>query len=158
MVERASQIAEIDLIMRQIGWYAQKRSTHTLAHPEIDITLPQMITLFAIHDSGTCRMSTLAEVTQQSAGTLTGIVDRLIDDGLVTRVRNISDRRVVEVMLTPEGTRRLQLVVDARREDMNQVLEHFSEDDIELLGRMLKRLLDELHRSETSDLSREVEA
>ena len=35
--------------------------------------MPQMVTLFAIRGAGTCRMSELAETTQQSAGTLTGI-------------------------------------------------------------------------------------
>lgn len=155
-----ARVAEIDRIMREIGWHTQKQSAHMLARPEIDLTLPQMITLFAIHDSGTCRMSTLAEVTQQSAGTLTGIVDRLIDDGLVARVRNASDRRVVEVTLTPEGERRLQLVTAARHEDMSRILGRFDRDDLSELERLLRQLLSVVQRESSRDerLTREVEA
>src|SRR5215831_2430795 len=102
-LSRGARVAEIDQMMRQIGWHLQKQSAHPLARPAIDLTLPQMITIFAIHDSGTCRMSAQAEITQQTACTLTGIVDRLIDDGLVARVRYSVDRLVVEVTLTSEG-------------------------------------------------------
>jgi DNA-binding MarR family transcriptional regulator len=119
-----------------------------------------MVTLFAIHESGTCRMSTLAEITQQSAGTLTGIVDRLIDDGLVARVRNATDRRVVEVTLTQDGEQRLQRVSVARHEDMSRTLEQFREDDLELLQRLLQQFLDAVQRDDShgNRLTREVEA
>lgn len=130
MTERAACIASIDRVVRQITWQGQKQSLHTLSRPEIALTMPQMVTLFAIHDSGTCRMSELAEVTQQSAGTLTGIVDRLIEDGLVGRVRDADDRRVVQVVLTPAGEERLARVEDARREDMAHVLAHFSVEQL----------------------------
>jgi DNA-binding MarR family transcriptional regulator len=160
MTERASRqafVAEIDRMMRELGWHVQKQSTHTLARPDIDLTLPQMITLFAIHESGTCRMSTLAELTQQSAGTLTGIVDRLIDDALVARVRNTTDRRVVEVTLTPEGEQRLQQVVMARFDDMGRILSHFSDEDLALLERLLRQFLSGIEESQENRLARVVE-
>jgi DNA-binding MarR family transcriptional regulator len=155
---RGARIAAIDQMMREIGWYVQKRSAHTLARPEIDLTLPQMVTLFAIHNSGTCRMSTLAEITQQSAGTLTGIVDRLIDDGLVARVRNAADRRVVEVTLTNKGESRLQSVLNVRYADMEVLLNHFEIDDLDNLEHLLARLLHSIQSESEVVLEREVEA
>jgi DNA-binding MarR family transcriptional regulator len=115
---------------------------HILTHPDIELTLPQMITLFAIHERGTCRMSDLAGSTQQSAGTLTGIVDRLIADELVTRVRNTADRRVVEVTLTPEGVQRLQQVMQARHEDAERMFGTFNDDELRASKRILQRILD----------------
>lgn len=52
---------------------------------------------------GPLRMSDLASCTQTSQASLTGIVDRLVERGLVVRERAGADRRVVEVALTPEG-------------------------------------------------------
>lgn len=124
--ERARAIAAIDTVIRQLTWQGQKQSLHTLSRPDIALTMPQMMTLFAIHAAQTCRMSELAEVTQQSAGTLTGIVDRLIEDGLVARVRDADDRRVVQVMLTPLGRERVALVEQSRCDDMACVLRCFS--------------------------------
>src|SRR5215212_4289988 len=124
------RIAAIDRIFRELTWHGQKHAIHTLTRPEIGLTMPQMVTLLAIHDSGSCRMGTLADVTQQSGGTLTGIVDRLIDDGLVERVRSAEDRRVIEVTLTVRGRTRVAGVLAARQGDMEQILASF--DDYEL--------------------------
>ncbi|MCG8348580.1 MAG: MarR family winged helix-turn-helix transcriptional regulator [Chloroflexales bacterium] len=121
-IERAERIAAIDQIIRQLTWQTQKQSLHTLSRPDIGLTLPQMVTMFAIRQVGRCRMSDLADITLQSAGTLTGIVDRLIEDGLVGRVRDVDDRRVVQVELTPFGIKRLEQVEEARCVDMANVL------------------------------------
>lgn len=143
--ERLSRIEAIDCAVRQITWEGQKQSLHTLSRPDIALTVPQMITLFAIRAAGTCRMSELAEVTQQSAGTLTGIVDRLIDDGLVGRVRDAGDRRVVQVALTPLGEERLSRVEQARCEDMTRALDHFSFEQLCQFEDLLHLFLEGLH-------------
>ncbi|MEF3274307.1 MAG: MarR family transcriptional regulator [Chloroflexus sp.] len=139
---RSRHTSAIDDIVRQITWQSQKQLLQTLSRPEISLTLPQMVTLFTIREAGICRMSDLAEITQQSAGTLTGIVDRLIDDHLVGRVRDVEDRRVVQVMLTRQGEQRLALVEAARRADMERILARFSLEQLRDLEHLLQLLLD----------------
>lgn len=87
-------------------------------------------------------MSELAELTNQSAGTLTGIVDRLIDDGLVQRVRDTEDRRVVQVALTEAGEERLLYVEQARVDDMFWMLSRFSNEQLHHLEDLLNLLLE----------------
>lgn len=144
-ITRANQINQIDQIMYEIVWHAQKQITHTLTQPQIDLTLPQLMTLFAVRHAGSCRMSELAEQTRQSAGTLTGIVDRLIADGLLDRARNVSDRRVIEVALTPEGERRLTEAVAAHRGEMQYSLEQFSDNELDQFWGLLDRFRTGLH-------------
>jgi len=139
---RTHYTGAIDDIVRQITWQSQKQLLQTLSRPEINLTLPQMVTLFAIREAGVCRMSDLAEITQQSAGTLTGIVDRLIAERLVGRVRDVEDRRVVQVMLTRQGEQRLALVEAARRADMERILSRFSIEQSHHLEQLLQLLLD----------------
>ncbi|KAB8141810.1 MarR family transcriptional regulator [Chloroflexia bacterium SDU3-3] len=146
-VARTSQIGMIDQMMYAIVWHSQKQITHTLTQPEIDLTLPQLMTLFAVQNSGPCRMSLLADLTRQSAGTLTGIVDRLIADGLLERARNVNDRRVIEVALTAEGERRLNGAVGARREEMQKALNMFTDTDLSEFAQFLQRFLDRLHHN-----------
>lgn len=134
-------IGAIDDVIRQITWQSHKQQLQTLSRPEIALTMPQMVTLFAIRSAGTCRMSELAEITQQSAGTLTGIVDRLIEDGLVARVRDLDDRRVVQVTLTPHGTERLCHVEEARHEDMERIVQQFSTRQLAELDHLLRLFL-----------------
>jgi DNA-binding MarR family transcriptional regulator len=142
---RTPYIASIDDVIRQITWQSHKQLLQTLSRPEIGLTMPQMVTLFAIRAVGTCRMSELAETTQQSAGTLTGIVDRLIEDDLVGRVRDTDDRRVVQVTLTPHGYERLSRVEQARYEDMDRILQRFELAHLADLNQLLRLLLSGIH-------------
>lgn len=154
--KRDGYIGAIDDVIRQITWQSHKQQLQTLSRPEIGLTMPQMVTLFAIRGVGTCRMSELAEITQQSAGTLTGIVDRLIEDGLVARVRDVEDRRVVQVTLTAHGEERLASVERARRGDMERILHHFNTDqlaDLEHLLRLFVGGVNELLNGEIATVS-----
>ncbi|NTV65599.1 MAG: MarR family transcriptional regulator, partial [Oscillochloris sp.] len=59
--QRAAYVTSISDIVRQITWQSQKQLLRTLSRPEIGLTMPQMVTLFAIRDAHTCRMSELAD-------------------------------------------------------------------------------------------------
>ncbi|NTW02095.1 MAG: MarR family transcriptional regulator [Oscillochloris sp.] len=144
--QRAPYVSSISDVVRQITWQSQKQLLKTLSRPDISLTMPQMVTLFAIRDAQTCRMSELAEITQQSAGTLTGIVDRLIEDNLVGRVRDVEDRRVVQVTLTPTGRERVARVEQARHEDMDRMLQHFDIGQLGDLDCLLRLLLNGIHQ------------
>ena len=138
---RAEYIAAIDNALRQISWQSHKQLLQTLSQPEISLTMPQMVTLFAIRATGTCRMSELAEVTRQSAGTLTGIVDRLIEEQLAVRRHDLNDRRVVQVMLTPHGQERLARIEQVRYQVMEHALRQLPCDQLTHLETLLRLLL-----------------
>ncbi len=71
---------------------------------EFDSTLPRFDVLAALsrHEQG-LRMSALSGVLRVSNGNVTGIVDRLAEDGLVVRVPVAGDRRAMLVRMTARG-------------------------------------------------------
>ena len=71
---------------------------------EFDSTLPRFDVMAALsrHAQG-LRMSELSGVLRVSNGNVTGIVDRLAEDGLVMRVPVAGDRRATLVRLTAKG-------------------------------------------------------
>ncbi|HSK46554.1 MAG TPA: MarR family transcriptional regulator [Coriobacteriia bacterium] len=73
--------------------------------PEIQGLQRQQFWVLGALSAGPRRMSDLANCAQTSQASLTGIVDRLEEHGLVERTRSKDDRRVVDVALTEEGTR-----------------------------------------------------
>jgi DNA-binding MarR family transcriptional regulator len=162
MTERATrdeQIAAIDRLIDEVAWQAQKQAIQTLMRPDLDLTLPQMITLLAIRAHGPCRMGALVEATRQSGGTVTGIVDRLIDDGLVARTHAVDDRRAVEVALTAAGAERVLRVGAARHEDMRRLLARFDDSQLAEFERLLRMLTLALHDElARNDRGRAVEA
>ena len=71
---------------------------------ELDTTLPRFDVMSALarHDGG-LKMTELSSALRVSGGNVTGIVDRLVDNGLVERRTVEGDRRAQLICLTPLG-------------------------------------------------------
>ena len=79
---------------------------HTVAGWQgLELTMPQAKTMFLLHRQGPTRMGVLSEHLGRGLPSATSMVDRLVKKGLVERVQDPSDRRVVACRLTGEGGR-----------------------------------------------------
>ncbi len=87
-------------------------------------TPAQMDTLYTIATRPEWRMSDLSERLQVSAGSLTTMVNRLIEAGVVDRSRSQLDRRVVMVRLNEAG----EALVRANRQQFMLNLEQMTAD------------------------------
>lgn len=67
------------------------------------LTTPQIVLLQAIGDTADLTPGQLARRVSLSQGTVTAILDRLEERGLVARRRSDKDRRVLHLRLTPQG-------------------------------------------------------
>lgn len=75
-------------------------------------------------------MGSLAEAMDVSQASVTGIVDRMEQRGLVERQRDEDDRRIVRVALTDEGRRLIGLLADQRREHLAQLIDDLTTEEI----------------------------
>jgi len=92
----------------------------------------------------------LAEALQDHPSTITGILKRLVDRGLVHRRVHPGDRRKVVLTLTEAGRHLETTVVGTVEASMRKALDRLSEDDIRAayrVGEMLLRVLAEDARS-----------
>lgn len=89
------------------------------AQPETALTEAERTAITALGGCGESPMKQLAAICQVALSTMTGVVDRLIEHGLVQRRHSFTDRRVVLVQLTAAGQRVYQERLDA---DMRLVL------------------------------------
>jgi DNA-binding MarR family transcriptional regulator len=67
------------------------------------VTQHQLACLLALFDSGPLPESKLAQTILVKPSTITGIIDRLEQKGLVARERSARDRRIVNIQLTDTG-------------------------------------------------------
>lgn len=94
------------------GMMREERSS--LARGEI--TLPQWWMLQTLLERGACTMGDLAQELRVGRSTATGLVDRLVDLGLVRREHDVTDRRAVRALPTPRGRRMMaELYREKRR-------------------------------------------
>lgn len=69
----------------------------------LGVTYPQYLTMLVLWESGSATVSSLGERLQLDSGTLSPLLQRLENSGLVTRTRSQPDERVVTISLTRAG-------------------------------------------------------
>ncbi|MBL4764470.1 MAG: MarR family transcriptional regulator [Colwellia sp.] len=67
------------------------------------LTSPQLLIMLEIDKASGVNSSQVAKNVNLSAATVTNIIDRLENKGLITRVRNTEDKRKVALYLTENG-------------------------------------------------------
>ena len=71
-------------------------------YKELQLTGPQGFMLCTLACNGPMKISDLSEKMALSNSTVSGIVDRLVKQGIVERIRSNEDRRVVNVRVTEQ--------------------------------------------------------
>jgi DNA-binding MarR family transcriptional regulator len=138
----------IEQAIMQIGWLGQRQFMQLLAEERFDLTVPQFHTLLHLsYCDGECKMSELARSTHQSAASLTGVVDRLLEKQLVARGRPEGDRRQVMVSATERGRALLQTIKRARRAEVQAALAHLETFEAAELLRLLDTMLEGMMRA-----------
>ncbi len=69
----------------------------------LDLTAGQLRTLLLLYTNGPMRMSDIASALGISMATATGLVDRMLERGIVVRESDPRDRRIVLCRMSPEG-------------------------------------------------------
>ena len=108
------------------------------------MTLSQFDVMAALHRSeGGMIMTEVSAALMVSNGNVTGIVDRLVDDGLVIRSMRGGDRRTSFVRLTGKGKRRFERMAKRHEEWIDELLGSLDQGEVEdlipVLGRIRNR-------------------
>jgi len=107
---------------------------------QMDLTPPQFDVLATLGNTPGMSCKDLSENTLITKGTLTGVIDRLEDKGLVQRTPMEHDRRGVFISLTPRGEQLFAQVFPAHLEYMKSAFVSFSEGELEIMKQELIRL------------------
>lgn len=105
------------------------------------VTPPQLGVLSALYETDGLTIGAIGRKRGADAPTVTGIVNRLEHSGLVERLHDREDRRVVKVYLTDEGRSIEEFLSDAAIEFHNIMTRDFSEDEKRTLLIQLQRLV-----------------
>jgi DNA-binding MarR family transcriptional regulator len=149
-VDRLEQdLEEMTSLIPGIVGAFQRRFSRQLAR--FGLTLPQFVALNVLEEKeGETRMGPLANATMQSAASMTGIVDRLLERGLVERERHPDDRRSVLVHLTDRGRQLLIEVRQDRHEQVRRMLGQLSLEERQLLFKVMWTITEIEEEEETA--------
>ena len=105
-------------------------------------TYPQWLPLHKLHAHKAQTVAELARECMLDAGSMTRLLDRLEAKGLCRRVRSVTDRRVVNIELTDEGSAAAQQVPEVLCRVQNEYLAGFDAAEWTQLKSYLHRILD----------------
>ncbi len=107
---------------------------------ELNLTLAQLKSLFFIAAKDKTNFKKLAEALGVTPPNVTGIIDRLVEQGLVTRTENVEDRRIMLLQATDKGQELLNNLRERHINQMSQVLSYLTNDELVLQVKVLKDL------------------
>ena len=133
-----SQVPEIVAALRRILTHVTSESSGPWLH--LSVTMSQMKVLMLLREHAAMRVGALAQHLNVAVPTITGIVDRLVREGLVERHHDPSDRRVVLSVLTDEGQEFMERLAHRSDDDLNRQVASLTEEEQAAIARALKRL------------------
>ena len=97
----------------------------------LDMTIPQIRTLVLLERMGPLRMGNIAIYLGRALSATTTVMDRLVEKGLVDRVADPSDRRVVICQLSESGEQAITRFWRIGRERLQIVADLLDEEQLE---------------------------
>ncbi len=83
----------------------------------------------------------LAEVSGVTRATMTGLIDTLEKDGLVTREPDPKDHRMVSVRITTKGESVLKDIVPGHLQTMSSLMRHLTDSERKILVTLLGKVI-----------------
>lgn len=85
--------------------------------------------------------SSIGEKLQQVGGTLTGVLDRMEERGLIYRERDTRDRRIWRIWLTPAGKQLQKVLPPIASELREDVMQGIPQTERELFSQLIDRAI-----------------
>ncbi|MDY6917708.1 MAG: MarR family transcriptional regulator [Chloroflexota bacterium] len=138
-MERVEKIEEVIKLQREVD---RVRGQYELdVWMNLSLTIAQLKSLFFISDQGCTSPSNLAAALKVTPTNTTGIVDRLVKQGLVSRTENAEDRRMLLLRATAKGEELVATLRQRRKGHMYEALARMSGDELASLARGLTSLI-----------------
>jgi DNA-binding MarR family transcriptional regulator len=143
-VELTEEIIRLQQMSHALGQYAPE------AWMELNLTIVQLKSLFFIDSEDSTNFKKLASALGVTPPDVTRIVDRLVEQGMVTRRENPEDRRMQLLQATKKGKTLLTRLRENKTTHLYRILTHLSTEELTTVAQGLRALIRaaELQREE----------
>ena len=131
-------IASIEKELRYVSSIVKQKGRELLNN--YSITPPQFVALQWLNEEGDMTIGELSNKMYLACSTTTDLVDRMEKGGLLKRVKDEHDRRVVNIHLLEEGKSIIETVIKERQAYLKQVLQGYTGEQVTALEASLRKL------------------
>ena len=128
--------------------YLLARASHSVSssfHASLkgwDLSVPEWRVLACLHDRKSATVTDLARLSLMEQSRLTHLIGRMQARGLVERQRSKTNRRSVEVTLSPDGaTLARDLVAQAKAHERLAIHDRLGAEDTQVFHDLLRKLM-----------------
>ncbi|MEA1883909.1 MAG: MarR family transcriptional regulator [Thermotogota bacterium] len=115
----------------------------------LGISESQGLIIRTLMEYGDMKVSDIAKRLDLSNSTVSGIVDRLVEKGVIDRKRSEEDRRVVIISLAKSHRQPLKRHFEAVCSRLNKVMDLGSEQELDDIAKSLEKLKGLLEKAQT---------
>jgi DNA-binding MarR family transcriptional regulator len=121
---------------------------------KVDLTSSQIKVIVSFYHQKTFTMAELSKTHGVSFSTMTSMVDRLLQNGLLERQRDEVDRRIVLVRLSAKGKKMVDYLMKARRQNLEKFLCELTQDEVREFVKSIENVARHLSRAKGSMLQK----
>lgn len=132
MDDKRRQLSHL-VIEHQKATFQAMQSSEKPEWLDNDMTMPQFKILFLLYSFGRKPMSEIANKLGKNISTATGIVDRLVEQGLIKREEDPDDRRKVIIRLTERGIELCQSFLQAGWQHAERVMNRLTLEELQIV-------------------------
>ena len=118
---------------------------------DLSLTIAQLKSLFFIDFEGSTNFRRLASALRVTPPDVTRIIDRLVEQGMVSRRENPEDRRMLLLQTTEKGKALLTKLRENRMTHMYHILARLKTEELATLAQGLTALAKAIQQGEATD-------
>ena len=131
----------IAALQKWLGISMHRSFRHVLCYArESGLSMSQLGALFHVHRMGHSGVTDLGEHLGVSSPAASQMLDRLVEQGLILRTEDPSDRRAKQIVLTDEGLRVLRESMPARQQWLFELAGSLTDSEKEAVTAALELL------------------
>jgi DNA-binding MarR family transcriptional regulator len=139
-MDKSELVQEVVELQRQVGRIIGQHVPS--AWIESGLTITQLRSLFLITNKGRTNFRKLAEALGVTPSNVTGIADRLEEQGLVSRTQNPEDRRETTLQATDKGEALVSNLKEIGMKQMTRILSLLNVEELSSLVRGLSAFIE----------------
>jgi DNA-binding MarR family transcriptional regulator len=126
----------------------------------LDYSKNEIMALIFVYRKGSATMTEIAEYIGVPLNTATGIISRLEKRKVISRQRDLLDKRVVTVSLTSEGIKFIRNELKTISHYYNKLMDSVTDEEklllLKLGSKLIELMLEELPVNKTKDMNKKV--
>jgi DNA-binding MarR family transcriptional regulator len=135
-------------IHRQFEVFMQRSLRGIMGSMKQDgLSMPQIYTLMYLYHEGEVRISDIGVLMDVGKAAASQLVERLVQQGLVQRVEDVSDRRARKIRLQPKSLRLIEKGLAVQRREMGELMSQLSPEQMATVQKAFMYLIEAMHKA-----------